>query len=171
MNKQYTINIESREDVEIKDCQNNILIFTDGSKSEKGNTGIGITFSQEELNEIDEPLPTHTSIFQAEAIAIWKASEIIRNKNLNNLNIEFYSDSQAVLYSLLGRYTKNEIIKMCHISLNDLGVNNTVNLNWVPGHEGHEGNERADFLAKKEPKNIQTIQCTTKFHSKLLKIR
>ena len=61
---------------------------------------------------------------------------------------------------------------MFHISLNDLGVYNTVNLKfWVPGHEGHEGNKRADFLAKKEPKNIQTIQFTTKFHSKLLKIR
>ena len=149
LNKTYKINIENRDSIQVKECESNLLIFTDGSKNEKGNTGIGITFSEEEINEVAEPLPTHTSIYQAEAIAIWKASEIIRNKNLSNLNIEFYSDSQAVLKSLMNKHTKNELIKMCHNSLNELGGNNTVNLNWIPGHEGHEGNEIADYLAKK----------------------
>ena len=59
----------------LKDCQENILIFTDGSKNEIGQTGYGITFSEEEVNAISEPLPSYSSIFQAEAIAVWQASK------------------------------------------------------------------------------------------------
>ena len=44
--------------------------------------------------------------------------------------------------------TKNEIIRNCRTILNELGTNNNVNLIWVPGHEGYEGNGRADHLAK-----------------------
>ena len=157
LSKKYNIKIENRNEVAIKDCQENILIFTDGSKNLSGQTGYGITFSEEEINEISEPLLPESSIFQAEAIAIWQASKIINQKNLSNLNLEFYTDSQAVLNSLQKRNTKNEIIKNCHITLNELGKNNKVNLNWIPGHEGYEGNERADHLAKigslKQPAN------------------
>ena len=32
LNKKYNIKIENRNEVTIKDCQENILIFTDGSK-------------------------------------------------------------------------------------------------------------------------------------------
>ena len=81
----------------------NILIITDGSKNEIGQKGYGITFSEEEVNEISEHLPSHSSIFQAEAIAIWQASKITNHINLSNLNIEFYTDSQAALNSLKKR--------------------------------------------------------------------
>ena len=82
---------------------------------QNGHTGYGITFSEEEVNEISEPLPSHSSIFQplpwgfnqAEAIAIWQASKIINHNNLSNLNIEFYTDSQTVLNSLQKRITKH----------------------------------------------------------------
>ena len=53
-----------------------------------------------------------------------------------------------MLNSLQKRSTINEIIRNCHNTLNQLGKNNTINLNWIPGHEGYEGNERADYLAK-----------------------
>ena len=148
LNKKYNIKIENRNEVTIKDCKENILIFTDGSKNEIGQTGYGITFNEEEVNEISEPLPSYSSIFQAEAIAIWQASKILNHINLSNLNLEFYTDSQAVLNSQQKRFNKNEIIRNCHTILNELGTNNNVNLNWVPGHEGYEGNERADHLAK-----------------------
>ena len=46
------------------------------------------------------------------------------------------------------RITKNEIIRKCHTILNELGTDNNMNLNWVPGHKRYEGNERADHLAK-----------------------
>ena len=37
----------------------------------------------------------------------------------------------------------------CKETLNKLGKNNKVTLNWIPGHEGHMGNEVADRLAKR----------------------
>ena len=62
----FKLTIENRDDVTIKYCLENILIFTDGSKDQNGHT-----FSGEELNEIAEPLPTYSSIFLAEEIAIY----------------------------------------------------------------------------------------------------
>ena len=69
-----------REEVTIKDCTTNLLIFTDGSKDDKGHTGYGIYFSDDTLPEISEPLHNFNDIFQAEAIAIKTAAEIINKK-------------------------------------------------------------------------------------------
>ena len=110
MDKKYTTIISDRKDISIKDCTNNLLIFTDGSKDDKGHTGYGIFFSDETLPEISEPLHNYNDIFEAEAIAIKTAAGIIHNKNLHNLNIEIYTDSQSVIQSLTKRITKNEII-------------------------------------------------------------
>ena len=148
MDKSYTTKIDHRDDIKIKDCTNNLLIFTDGSKNDKGNTGYGITFSDDTLDEISAPLYSYNSIFQAEALALKRAAHTINIKNLHNINIEFYTDSQAVIKSLQKRITRNEIIKECHEILNSLGNTNNVTINWVPGHKGYEGNEIADKLAK-----------------------
>ena len=88
------------------------------------------------MNEIAKPLPSYSSVFQAEAIAIRKVCEIINNKNLSNLKFELNSDSQAVLKALQKRTTKNDTIKLCHNTRNKLGENNKITLNWVPRHQG-----------------------------------
>ena len=44
--------------------------------------------------------------------------------------------------------TRNEIINDCHKVLNNLATYNNVNINWIPGHQEYEGNEKADELAK-----------------------
>ncbi|GBP06577.1 hypothetical protein EVAR_71852_1, partial [Eumeta japonica] len=36
----------------------------------------------------------------------------------------------------------------CYEILQALSLRNKLVLVWIPGHEGHEGNERADCLAK-----------------------
>ena len=71
LNKNYGIKIENKNEFKVKDCDEHILISTDGSKDQNEHTGFGITFSEGEINEIAEPLPSYSSIFQAEAIAIW----------------------------------------------------------------------------------------------------
>lgn len=38
---------------------------------------------------------------------------------------------------------------ICTSKLNKLGVTHKVDIRWIPGHEGVEGNVRADELAKK----------------------
>ena len=55
--------------------------------------------------------------------------------------------------------TRNEIINDCHIILNKLATHNNVNINWIPGHQGYEGNETADKLAKEG--SLKTPSSTT----------
>ena len=45
--------------------------------------------------------------------------ECMQNRTKQNLITEIYSDSQAVIKSLEKRTTKNGIIKICHITLNE----------------------------------------------------
>ena len=134
----------------------------------QSHTGYGIYFSDETLPEISEPLHNYNDIFQAEALAIKTATEIIHNKNLHNLNIEIYSDSQSVVKSLTKRITRYEIINDCHISLNNLARQNNVNINWIPGHQGFEGNEQADKLAKEGSKKSPTLTTYNKIPFRLL---
>jgi ribonuclease HI len=148
LDKNYCIKISDKKDIHIKDETLHFLIFTDGSRDDQGCTGYGVTFSEETLEEISEPLRSFNDIFQAEAMAVLKGAETIENLNLSNLKIEFYTDNQGVLKALNKRIIKNGIILSCHDTLNKLAINNTVTLNWIPGHMGYEGNERADTLAK-----------------------
>lgn len=59
------------------------------------------------------------------------------------------SDSQAVLKAISSCTVKSKLIKGCIDSLNALASTNRVVLKWIPGHEGFDGNEQADCLAKK----------------------
>ena len=90
----------------------------------------------------------YISIFQAESLALKEAAHIINVKNFHKINIEFYTDSQAAIKSLQKRITRKEIIKEWHEILNNLGKTNKVTINLIPEHEGNEGNEIADKLAK-----------------------
>ena len=45
---------------------------------------------------------------------------------------------------------KSKLVLECLECLNELVTHNSVQLVWVPGHEGILGNERTDKLAKKD---------------------
>ena len=59
------------------------------------------------------------------------------------------SDSQAALQALRSFTCEFPAVYDCLDTLKCLSKDNRVNLNWVPGHEGIDGNEKADELAKK----------------------
>ena len=119
--------------------------FTDASKI-NGNTGIGIYGPN---CRIRKALGQSTSVFQGELIAIQQCASINLNKGLKGANINICSDSQAALKALRAFTYESRSVSECLDTLTALAKSNKVNLIWVPGHEGIEGNEKADELAKK----------------------
>ena len=69
---------------------NSLIWYTDGSKIEKGLTGIGIYGPN---TSISESLGTWPTVFQAEIIAITKCADTIINKTPKGMRIIIYSDS------------------------------------------------------------------------------
>ena len=82
------------------------------------------------------------------AKAIEVAATTLTDINIMNEEITIYSDSQSVLKSLNKKNISNKFILDCHTALNKLGKTNKIEIIWVPGHAGYQGNETADLLAK-----------------------
>jgi len=64
-------------------------------------------------------------------------------------NITVYTDSQAALGAIAKPVVDSALVADCRrvvSAVQELG--NSVNLAWIPGHRGYEGNEKADVLAK-----------------------
>ena len=106
----------------------------------------------EYTSDISEPLNSWSSIYQAESKAIEVAALTLLNNNIMNEEISIYSDSQSVLKSLTKKNITNQFILDCHTALNELGKTNKIEIIWIPGHSGYQGNEKADFLAKEGSK-------------------
>ena len=143
-----------------------ILVFTDGSQK-NGRTGAGVVFYSAGVPvEIDGAkliysfrLRDQNSVFQSEAWAIKKATEILLNNIYSDpplgqawiragRQIHFYTDSQSTLKALASPIVKSRLIKETIELLNKLAtVASSVTLSWVRGHDGHLGNVRADKAA------------------------
>ena len=122
--------------------------FTDGSKVESGCGAGYIVWTDKKIAQDHFPLGKHTSVYQAELLAISTATQDMLNRKIKNKTINYHIDSQSAIKALDSYNNKNKIVNECKNNLNKLATHNTITLNWVPGHEGHMGNEVADRLAK-----------------------
>jgi ribonuclease HI len=143
---------------------NKIQVFTDGSRmirQETGYTGCGFVIygtnstktetTPNILYEQSTYLGTMATVFQAEVYAIGQAAfHIHRHPELisNIKQIDFITDSKSALHALNGTSTTSKLISDCILALDKLTSNTMVTINWIKAHVGHEGNERADALAK-----------------------
>jgi ribonuclease HI len=88
------------------------------------------------------------AVFQSEVIVVKAAAEALISNNPSGQRIVFHVDNQATLKTLdLNDITK-KTSKDTRDSLNLLGKENTVALEWFKAHVGILGNEEADKLAK-----------------------
>jgi ribonuclease HI len=120
-------------------------VYTDGSKTEDG-VGAGWFYS---LNGQDvtgkAKLYDHSTIFQAELVAIMKVLQSIPD-NINHIHI--FTDSKSSIQALISsvRNQEAETVKLRNL-IKSLD-NKKMTLQWIPGHFGIDGNETADQLAK-----------------------
>ena len=122
-----------------------LVFFTDGSKS---NVGVGAGVYGPSC-EIYEPMGSTPTVFQAEIYAIELcARHCLAMSELAGQTIYILSDSQAALRALSSRTIKSRLVLDCFAALKALADKCWLTLEWVPGHTGVLGNERADALAK-----------------------
>ncbi|KAJ8949134.1 hypothetical protein NQ318_012882 [Aromia moschata] len=95
-----------------------------------------------------EPSSTHMDPKRNKILERVQQTET-RGRN-NCKRIQIISDSQAALKALGAGEIHFQTVKDCMTSLIQLAEHDSITVKWVRGHHGHEGNERADFLAKKE---------------------
>jgi ribonuclease HI len=70
------------------------------------------------------------------------------DRHYKNRNIYILSDSQAAIKALDNYKINSELVQGGHESIVKLAKQKRVQLIWMPGHEGIEGNETANQLAK-----------------------
>src|SRR5215469_13250381 len=103
-------------------------------------------------NSLAWNLGKECEVYDAEIFAIYKALEIGNDRvDIETLDIWVFSDSQAALKGLArGQSRANRALygKIYDIAKNirEKGIN--IHVEWVPGHEGIYGNEKADQAAK-----------------------
>jgi hypothetical protein len=69
-------------------------------------------------------------------------------KSYTGRNIYILADSQAAIKALDNFHINSKLVRGFHQSLVKLAEHNRLQLVWVPGHMGIDGNERADQLAR-----------------------
>ncbi|KAL7723284.1 hypothetical protein ACLKA6_013326 [Drosophila palustris] len=115
--------------------------YTDGSKLDNGDTGAGI-WGPRFCRSI--AMGKTPSIFQAEIHAIEVCVTECTRRRMQAATIFILSESQAALKALQSFKITSKLVDNCLRLLDCLGETNTLTVGWIPGHEGHKGNEIAD---------------------------
>lgn len=131
-------------------CQPNLMIYTDGSKSENG---VGCAYvvynNRNEIHSKHYHLPNHCSVYQAELTAIQKSLDYLQENSTMIQEAQIMTDSRSSLLAIRDRNNRSDLVIQIQKQLLSLQNSNIqVQLSWVPGHTGIAGNERADELAK-----------------------
>lgn len=121
-----------------------IDVYTDGASQYKnGNrqSGIGVYFGDQDIRNVSKLVDQHDN--DCELLACIEALFIVQH---TNQFVRIYTDSRLVSDGMNGRCTKN---KFLFVELTEL-VKQFIDVQFifVKGHDGNEGNEKADALSR-----------------------
>ena len=127
-------------------------VYTDGSRLD-GKTGAGLTVHRG-TREVESKwfrLPEHATVFQAEITAVAKAARCLIDMGDKSIKfVKIFVDSQAAIMAMGNPIITSRAVLGAIEELNKLAEQvRSVSIVWIPAHKGHEGNERADELAKR----------------------
>lgn len=148
--KPFEVITPSRDDWSSKDYEERmegLVVYTDGSKS-ANTTGIGVWSAGRNGLRESSGLGRHASILQTEIYAIMHAAHVLLERNSTGRRIFIVTDSKPALATLGSCEITSRLVLECLRALQELAVENTVKLVWVPGHSHIKGNQEADRLAK-----------------------
>ncbi|XP_063370300.1 uncharacterized protein LOC134658545 [Cydia amplana] len=125
-----------------------IRIFTDGSKiGGKVGAALSIWNSEAEIKSLKLALPEYCTVYQAELLAICRATRVILSRKESTFGV--YSDSMAALQTVTNHCCLHPLAVETRENLRFISLQNKIiTLFWIKAHAGLEGNERADQLAK-----------------------
>ena len=145
--RKFVVNGESFNDMVacqgLVDCN----IYTDGSKiDDKVGAGIYIIYDGARVTEIFYGLVSHTTVFQAEAMAIQDAACVTQIMPTLT-HFKFFVDSHSALRALQNPMIHSKLILQ---TIHDLNLITALSITfvWTKAHISIAGNEKVDKMAK-----------------------
>ena len=163
-------------DQELLDSNNvqAVRIFTDGSKIEgKVGAALSIWDNDGEIRNLKLSLAAYCTVYQAELLAICKATEVILARQEASYGL--YSDSMSALQTLANHGSLHPLAVRARANLaHALCQSKAVTLFWIKAHAGLPGNERADELAKEAALSLRRKpdydQCPVSFIKRQIRL-
>ena len=120
----------------------NVIIYTDGSKSESHvGTIMVVVKDSREIHINTQRLNVTCTVFQAELCGISMAVDWIQSqgKKTSAINV----DSKAPLLAIANKHTTHPLVVATRLKKTELRNSTSITFHWVKGHVVLKGNERA----------------------------
>lgn len=100
-------------------------------------------------------LPSTATVFQAETVGIELGLELLEAAVINPGEVTIWSDSQAAIYAFKSARPVDQLVRQAQDRWQRLREKGwRVEVRWVPGHLGVEGNEKVDEQAKRAAEEV-----------------